>query len=175
MNSRSIARCGLCCALLVCSAWVSIPFGPIPATLQTLVLALLPQVLPRREAVLTVVCYVVLGVAGLPVFSGFGAGIGALAGPTGGFIWGFVVGMVPCAAIMQHESAPSALRVPAGAAALLVVCYALGTAQLMVVGGMGLSAALAIAVLPFVIPDAIKVAASMVLGRTIARATRFAR
>lgn len=167
---RGVARCGLCCALLVCSAWVTVPIGPIPVTLQTLVLALLPQVLPRREAVLTVAVYVLIGIAGLPVFSGFGSGIGALLGPTGGFIWGFVVGMVPAAAVMQAERLPRSARVPLGAAILLAVCYLLGTVQLMAVSGMGVVPALAGAVLPFIIPDVLKVAASMVLSRAISRA-----
>ena len=91
MTSRSIAQCGLCCALLACSAWVTIPFGPVPFTLQTLAVALVPQVLARREAVFTVAAYLVLGAIGLPVFSGFQGGIGVLAGPTGGFLWGFLV------------------------------------------------------------------------------------
>ena len=80
MTSRSIAQCGLCCALLACSAWVTIPFGPVPFTLQTLAVALVPQVLGRREAVFTVAAYLVLGAIGLPVFSGFQGGIGVLAG-----------------------------------------------------------------------------------------------
>ena len=169
MSSRSIARSGLCCALLVASAWVSIPFGPVPFTLQTLVVALLPQVLPPRDAVLTVVSYVLLGCVGLPVFSSFQGGIGVLAGPTGGFIWGFILSMVPAAAIMHAGRLSRGLRVPLGAAVLLVICYVLGCAQLMLVSGMGLPAALAAAVLPFVIPDLAKVAVSMALARAVNR------
>lgn len=171
MSSMRIARCSLCCALLVCSAWISLAFGPVPFTLQTLVLALLPQVLPRRDAVLTVAVYVVLGLVGLPVFANFQGGIGALAGPTGGFIWGFIVSMVPAAAIMRAEALPmpALARTVLGAAVLLLVCYACGTAQLVVLGGMSVPAALAVAVLPFIVPDAVKVAASIVLARAINR------
>ena len=110
MSSRSVARCGLCCALLACSAWISIPFGPVPFTLQTLVIMLLPQIMPAREALMTVAAYVLLGCAGLPVFSSFQGGAGVLLGPTGGFIWGFVVSMVPGAALMRARRLPAALR-----------------------------------------------------------------
>ncbi len=170
MSSRSVARCGLCCALLACSAWISIPFGPVPFTLQTLVIMLLPQIMPAREALMTVAAYVLLGCAGLPVFSSFQGGAGVLLGPTGGFIWGFVVSMVPGAALMRARRLPAALRTVAGAVVLLAICYALGTLQLMVVSEMDLPAALAAAVLPFIVPDLAKMAASMVLASAINRA-----
>ena len=171
MTSRSLARCGLCCALLVCSAWTSITFGPVPFTLQTLVLTLLPQILSRNESVMVVVVYVLLGLVGLPVFSNFQAGLAAIMGPTGGFIWGFIVSMVPAATIVHAESLPARLRVPLGAAVLLAICYALGTVQLMAVSGMDVYAALAAAVLPFIVPDVAKAAVSIMLAAAINRAT----
>lgn len=167
MTSRSIAQCGLCCALLACSAWVTIPFGPVPFTLQTLAVALVPQVLGRREAVFTVAAYLVLGAIGLPVFSGFQGGIGVLAGPTGGFLWGFLVGMVPAATIMGISRMPRAAAAGLGCAVLLLISYALGTLQIMFVGGMELPAALAVAVLPFVVPDIVKLIAACALARAV--------
>ena len=169
MSSQSITRCAVCTALLVCSAWVTVPLGPVPFTLQTLVLALLPQVLSRRDAMAVVVTYVVLGLVGLPVFSSFQGGFSALAGPTGGFIWAFVISMYPSATIMQAEGLPERGRVVLGAVVLLAICYTLGTIQLMLVGNLSVVAALSAAVLPFVIPDALKVAASMVCARAINR------
>ncbi len=79
-------------ALLAVSAQVMLPLGPVPFTLQTLVIAMVPAVLDTATSVFTVLAYVVLGAVGLPVFAGFNGGIGALAGPTGGFLWGFVLG-----------------------------------------------------------------------------------
>ena len=170
MTSRSIAQCGLCCALLACSAWVTIPFGPVPFTLQTLAVALVPQVLARREAVFTVAAYLVLGAIGLPVFSGFQGGIGVLAGPTGGFLWGFLVGMVPAAAITGTSRIPRPVAAGLGCAVLLLVSYVLGTLQIMAVGGMELPAALAVAVLPFVVPDIVKLIVACALARAVNRA-----
>ncbi|HBG3383142.1 TPA: biotin transporter BioY, partial [Clostridioides difficile] len=67
MTTRSIARCGVCIALFACSAWFTVPLGPIPFTMQTFVLALLPQVLGTRDAFFTVVVYLLLGAVGVPV------------------------------------------------------------------------------------------------------------
>ena len=53
MSNRQIARCGVCIALLAVSAWVTVPLGPVPFTLQTFVLALLPQVMRTRDALFT--------------------------------------------------------------------------------------------------------------------------
>lgn len=167
MTSRSIAQCALCCALLACSAWVTIPFGPVPFTLQTLVVGLIPQVLGRREAIFTVAAYLVIGAIGLPVFSSFQGGIGVLAGPTGGFLWGFLVGMVPAATIMHTERMPHAAAAALGSAVLLLISYALGTVQIMFVGSMELPAALAVAVVPFVVPDIVKLVVAFALARAV--------
>lgn len=92
MEAKRVARAGVMTALLAVSAQVMLPLGPVPFTLQTLVLAMVPAVLDPATSVFTVLAYVVLGAVGLPVFAGFNGGIGALAGPTGGFLWGFVLG-----------------------------------------------------------------------------------
>lgn len=170
MSSQDIARCGLCCALLAVSAWVSVPIGPVPFTLQTLVLAMLPGVLGGREAVLTVAAYLILGIAGLPVFSNMMGGLGVIAGPTGGFLWGFLLGMVAAVRIEALEGVPALPREVLSRSALLVISYVLGTAQLVIVGSMALPAALAVAVLPFVVPDIVKAAAGVALARAVSRA-----
>jgi biotin transport system substrate-specific component len=77
-------------ALIGAGAWVSVPFVPVPLTLQTL-FVLLSGVLLRRWGFLPPLCYLALGALGLPVFHNGLAGIGVLLGPTGGFVIGFVV------------------------------------------------------------------------------------
>lgn len=85
MEAKRVARAGVMAALLAVSAQVMVPIGPVPFTLQTLVLAMVPAVLDPATSVFTVLAYVMLGAVGLPIFAGFNGGIGALAGPTGGF------------------------------------------------------------------------------------------
>lgn len=175
MEIQNVARAGLSVALLAVSAWVSLPIGPVPFTLQTMVLALLPAVLDRRTACLTIAAYLLLGALGLPVFASFGGGIGTIAGPTGGFLWGFLFGIFAATTIvrMLPKAVPPLARVLAGDIAMILIAYACGTVQLMGVASLDLPGALAVAVLPFVIPDAVKVfvgasiglAASKALGR----------
>lgn len=170
MSTRSIARCGVLVALLAASAWITVPLGPVPFTMQTFVLALLPQVLGTRDALFTVVIYLLLGAVGVPVFSGFQGGLGVLMGPTGGYLLGFAAGM-PVAGFVAHaDMLPRRARGVAAGIALLAVSYVLGTFQLMNVYGIDAPAALAVAVAPFVVPDVVKVAMSVGVAERINRA-----
>ena len=170
MSNRQVTRCGVCIALLAVSAWVTVPLGPVPFTLQTFVLALLPQVMRTRDALFIVVVYLLLGAVGMPVFSGFQAGLGVLLGPTGGYLMGFAAGMPVAGAIAHTSALPRRARGAAGGVALLAVSYALGTIQLMNVYALDAPAALAVAVAPFVVPDAVKVVASVGVAERVNRA-----
>lgn len=174
MQTRQIARAGVAVALLAVSSWVSVPFGPVPFTLQTLVLTMMPVALEGAAPVFAVVAYVLLGAIGLPVFAGFAGGVGALAGPTGGFLWGFILGMAAACALLRvlpRGLSPMARAIVADAA-LLLVSYACGTAQLMVVGSLELARALLMAVVPFIVPDIVKLVVGARIGWTVARAER---
>lgn len=170
MSNRQVARCGVCIALLSVSAWVTVPLGPVPFTLQTFALALLPQVMRTRDALFTVVVYLLLGAVGVPVFSGFQGGFGVLMGPTGGYLLGFAVGMPVAGAVAHAGVLPRRARGVAAGIALLAVSYVLGTFQLMNVYGIDAPAALAVAVAPFVVPDAAKVALSVGVAERVNRA-----
>ena len=170
MSTRSIARCGVCVALLTVSAWVTVPLGPVPFTLQTFALALLPQIMGTREATLTVIVYLLLGAMGVPVFSGFQGGIGVLMGPTGGYLLGFAAAMPVAGAISHASMMPRRASGALAGVALLAVSYALGTFQLMNVYGIDALAALAVAVVPFVVPDVVKVVLSVGVAERLRRA-----
>ncbi len=92
-RTRSIAFVGLTIALIWVSAWVTVPIGPIPFTLQMFAITFAIVVLKPKEAMAAVVGYLVLGAIGVPVFSSMRGGIGVLAGPTGGFLWGYLFGV----------------------------------------------------------------------------------
>lgn len=146
------------------------PLGPVPFTLQTLVLAMLPIALGGRDAVVTVAVWMVAGAIGLPVFSGFSGGIGHILGPTGGFIWGFLVGTAFAAAVLRLTMIPEGVREGLSAGAMLLASYALGTAQLVALLGISPAAALGMAVLPFVVPDVLKAGAGIAAGRAVRHA-----
>jgi biotin transport system substrate-specific component len=147
-------------ALIAAGAWVSIPFLPVPLTLQTL-FVLLSGVLLRRWGFLPPLCYLVLGSVGLPVFHNGLAGIGILLGPTGGFMVGFVAaGLV---AGLAYERQERSVRMVGLVLAGLAV-YAFGATWLVLSTGMPLTAAVVVGVLPFLLGDALKTAAAYTLG-----------
>lgn len=69
---------------------IPIPISPVPITLTNLVLFISLYILSWKEALISYILYLLLGICGLPVFSGFSGGIGKLAGPTGGYLAGFI-------------------------------------------------------------------------------------
>lgn len=171
MGVEAITRCGVSVALLAVSAAVRLAVGPVPFTLQTLVLTLLPIALGGRLAIASVAIYLLLGATGLPVFSGMQGGIGVLAGPTGGFLWGFLIGELLAALALGREGrAAQGPRAWLAAACVLLASYAAGTIQLMVVLDVGPGAAMASAVLPFVVPDLVKSVVGVTAGRRVRRA-----
>ena len=170
MSNRQVARCGVCIALLAVSAWITVPLGPVPFTMQTFVLALLPQIMRTRDALFTVVVYLLLGAVGVPMFSGFQGGLGVLLGPTGGYLLGFAAGMPVAGAVMHADVLPRRARGVAAGVALLAVSYALGTFQLMNVYAIDAPSALAVAVMPFIVPDVVKVMASVGVAERVCRA-----
>lgn len=170
MGSRDIARIAACVALLAVASWVSIPLGPVPFTLQTMALAMVPVVLDGRGAVWAVAIYLLLGGVGLPVFSNMSGGIAALAGPTGGFLWGFLLGMMVSTVIRDKGEALGHARWPLALAALLLVSYLAGTIQFTIVSGSDVMTGLVMCVLPFIVPDVVKLACGLALGRAVRRA-----
>ena len=160
---------GVFAALLVVLSQVSIPLPTgIPVTLQTFAGALCGCVLGPAVGSAAVGVYLALGAVGVPVFAGFGAGPGTLFGPTGGYILGFVF----TALAMWGAEAKLGEKLPAriaGMAVGLVLCYAFGTAWFMVVyaranGAIGLGAALSMCVIPFILPDCVKIALAMLVA-----------
>ena len=91
-RTRSVVFVGLTIAIMAVS-WVVVPLGPIPFTLQMFAITFAIVVLSPKEAIAAITGYLLLGAVGVPVFSGMRGGIGVLAGPTGGFLWGYLFGV----------------------------------------------------------------------------------
>ena len=140
--------------IAICS-WISIPMT-VPFTLQTFAVFLAVGVLGGKRGSLAVLIYILLGAVGIPVFAGFSGGIGVLLGNTGGYIIGFLF---------------SALLM------WLIVCYAIGTVWFMVVyaqnsGAVGLATVLGWCVIPFIIPDLVKIALALTLSKRLSKALK---
>ena len=193
-HTRSIAFIGLTIAIMAVSAWVTVPLGPIPFTLQMFAVTFAIVVLKPQEAIAAIVGYLLLGAIGVPVFSGMRGGVGVLAGPTGGFLWGYLFGVAAAVLLLMVVRSRSARREaqadPASAAALTgvqkalgflrvagveiiagilftAISYLCGWAQYMAVAGVGPEAAFLACVAPFVVVDLIKIVAAVACARAV--------
>lgn len=156
------ALLGACIAM---GAWLQLPLGPVPFTLQPLFSFLAGFLLGPLGGPAAVLLYVAAGVLGLPVFAGGASGIGVLFGPTGGYLSGFVLG-AGVAGLAARAGRPLswARGIALGGLALAVV-YAVGALQLRAVLGLSWRAALAMGVAPFLLQDAVKVALAIATAR----------
>ena len=170
LQTKDAAMIAVCAAVMAVCSWISIP-AAVPFTMQTFGVFLAVGLLGGRNGTLAVVIYLLLGAAGLPVFSGFTGGIGHLFGATGGYIIGFVFSAL-LMWLMEHLLGRSLKALVASMIAGLLVCYAFGTAWFMVVyardsGSIGLITALSWCVFPYIIPDALKILLAAVITRRL--------
>jgi biotin transport system substrate-specific component len=176
-KARSITRIGLIIALLAAAAQIQVPVGPVPFTLQSMVVMAICMVFSPAEALLSIGGYLLAGAIGLPVGAGFRGGPAWLAGPTGGFLMGFMAAAALTAAIKRLAAAntwlysrQAILDACVGVAAMAAY-YCCGVGWLMASTGVRLTAALSFAVLPFLLPDIAKLVAALACARSFRSAT----
>ena len=175
LSTADLTVIAVCTVLIAVCSWISIP-SVVPFTLQTFAVFCVLEVTGGRRGTLAIVVYLLLAALGLPVLHGFSGGPGAVLGTTGGYLLGFIlVGLVYWLSEKLFGN-----KLPARIAALvlgLLLCYAFGTAWFMYVyardtGAIGLGSALTWCVLPFVIPDLIKLALAVILAGRLRKALK---
>jgi biotin transport system substrate-specific component len=163
MKGRDLTLTALLAAMLCAAAPWSVPVGPVPVSLATFAVYLAGASAGWKRGGLAALVYVLLGCAGLPVFSGFSGGIQKLFGVTGGFIMGYI----PCALLsgLPADIFPgSRWAPPAGMALGTLALYAMGTAWFMLQTRSSLPAALLVCVVPFLAVDAGKIVLASLLA-----------
>ncbi|MBO4831906.1 MAG: biotin transporter BioY [Oscillospiraceae bacterium] len=170
LTVRDMAEVGLFTAVLVICSWISIP-STVPFTLQTLAIFLSAGLLGTRKSVAAVIVYILLGAAGVPVFSGFRAGIGTILGPTGGYMIGFIPAVIIAGAGISRFGRSFPVMA-ASMSAGLIVCYAFGTLWFAFVytgaaNVTGIGSILSMCVVPYIVPDAVKIILAAILSRRI--------
>ncbi len=166
-----IALVAMMTALIAVCSWISVPIGDVPFTMQTFAVFVAVGLLGWKRSALSVIVYILLGAVGVPVFSGFKGGIGTLVGPTGGYIVGFI--FLALIAGLIIDKFPKKVYVMCIAMVLgLIVCYAFGTAWFMYIyirntGAITLTAVLGMCVVPYIIPDLVKMALSIVITKAV--------
>lgn len=159
-------------ALIAICSWISIPMT-IPFTLQTFAVFVTVGLLGMKRGTLSVIAYVILGAIGVPVFAGFSGGFGILLGSTGGYIVGFIFTAFLTGFILDKFGRKLPVMILAMTLGL-IVCYAFGTVWFMVVyarttGSIGVLTTLSWCVIPYIIPDAVKIAIAIVLTKRLSK------
>lgn len=135
---------------------VTLPWTPVPVTMQPLFVVLAGVMLGPRLGALSMGAYVTVGALGAPVFSNGGAGLPWLLGPTGGYLLAAPIAAFAAGALCGRDGGPA--RLLAGLVLGIATMYLGGVAQLMALTGQSLAATLAIGVVPFLVGDATKIA-----------------
>lgn len=160
---RELTRTALFVALFAVSGYLSfpLPFSPVPVTAQTMVLNLIALSFPPKQTFKTIGIYIAAGAAGLPIFAMGSSGLGALFGPGGGYLWGFLAAAVSISMLKQ-------LRRGRGgfvyyfliALAGIPLVYLFGVSQMAFVLSMDVRRAVALGAMPFIPGDVFKCAAA---------------
>lgn len=168
----------ICAALIAICSWISIPFGQIPFTLQTMAVFIVLMTIGGKRGLVSIICYLLLGAIGVPVFAGFKGGFAVLLGPTGGFLVGFIA--VALLYRLLSEKVFGRFMTSYGKRLVFniviaiiceIVMYAIGVVWFMTVytpdtGRAGLTLALTVCCFPYLIPDLIKlVLASLISSK----------
>ena len=170
MKTKDMTLIAVMAALICIAGPLTIPVGPIPLSLATFAVYLAGSVLGRKKGTIAVGLYLLIGIIGVPVFSGFSGGFQKIAGVTGGYL----IGYLPCAYLsgVGAEKRDSmgwwfhTLMLVAGT----VLLYTIGTVNFMLHTGNGLGAALSLCVIPFLPGDAVKVAGATLITQTLKKA-----
>jgi len=169
----NMACISLTAVIITICSWISIP-ATIPFTLQTFAVFLANATLGGKRAAAAAAIYILLGAVGIPVFSNFKGGLPAIAGPTGGYITGFIIMSLLywlITSIAGHKPVVKATALVLG----LLSLYAFGTGWFIVTynaaggapGPVNLSTALSWCVFPFIIPDLVKLTLAVIISEKI--------
>lgn len=178
LNTYNMALIAVSAALITICSWISVPFGSVPFTLQTLAIFAILMILGGKRGTVTIAIYLLLGLVGLPVFANFQGGAARLVGPTGGYLVGFLfVGLIYWLVVdvllknVLPKNRIAAFAVKAVVCVVtLAVLYVFGTVWFVNIytnsegNKVGYAAAMAWCVTPFIIPDLAKLAVATVIA-----------
>lgn len=154
MKAKELTQIALCIVIIAVCAMISIPIFAVPFTMQLFGVFLTCLIL-RKKSIFAVISYILLGMVGVPVFAGFKGGLQVILGPTGGFIVGFVFIALIVGLSKKHKLMYMIIS--------LLVCYLFGSLWFWFVTKTSLALALVYCVLPYIIPDLIKLGGALLL------------
>jgi biotin transport system substrate-specific component len=169
MQTNKMIKAALMTALTAVGAYliIPLPFSPVPITLQTFFVLLSGRLLGKKYGVLSQIVYLLLGAAGLPIFSGGRGGIGILVGPTGGFLISFII-----AAWIAGHYAENKIKNFLIYSAAVLSNYIIGSIYFILITGTGLVSALNMTVIPFIPGDIFKILLIIIIAPIIEKRIR---
>lgn len=167
MKTKEIVNISLFATLLAVCAWICVPMT-VPFTLQTFAVFLAMLVLGGKRGIGVITIYMFLGIIGIPVFAGGTAGIGVILGATGGYMIGWIFLGLLMWFLDQTGKKEKNLQIITMVAGLFL-CYAFGTLWFtnIYAKGSSFAVALGMCVVPFVIPDLVKMWLAFVVSKRI--------
>ncbi len=166
MNAREIAFAAMFIALTAIGAWIEVPIGPVPVTLQVLMVLLAGLLLGARLGFVSMLLYILTGTVGLPVFAGFSGGFVHIYGPTGGYLLAFPIAAF-LAGYITEKTGESVRGMTIGSLLGVLVIYALGWLRLGLFMAGDFGKAFELGVLPFVPFDVLKAAIAVGVAKTV--------
>ena len=163
---RMSVYASLMAAFIAVGAYIAIPIGPVPIVLQNLFVLLTGLLLGSRWGLAAVGLYLLAGACGLPVFAGGQGGIGRLLGPTGGYLLSYLPAVFVIGRINAIFGKGAFIDV-IGMLCATAITYTCGVSWLKVLTGMTWYKAVAVGMLPFLIGDALKIAAAVPLAKAL--------
>ena len=170
MTVKDITLIAVFVAIITVCSWINIPLGPVPFTLQTFAIFTVAGLLETKRGLITIFIYIMLGMIGVPVFTQFKAGLNVLAGPTGGYVIGFIFTVLIIGTVTKaFSNKTKKLRNVMMILSMIVgdiACFGIGTIHFVYMMKVDLTSAFTICVVPYIIPDLVKmVLATMIIER----------
>ena len=163
---RWMVLASLMAALTAVGAYIHVPIGPVPIVLSTLFVILSGLLLGSRWGLTSMALYLLVGAIGIPVFAGGKGGLAHFLGPTGGYLFGYLLASWMTGFISERSRGLMALDILAVVVGSLMI-YAFGVPWLKMVTQMSWQKALIAGALPFLIGDAVKAFAVLILARAL--------
>lgn len=168
-NLKALTQISLAAALLSVSAWITLG-GAIPITAQTLTLSLILILLGGKKGAIATALYILIGATGVPVYAGFSGGVGHLFSESGGFIFGFLA-LALVYLLVTGIFGDGAISTVSALVLGTCTLYLLGSLWYAALysGGASFGAILSLTVLPYLLPDALKLTLAVLVGRRLKR------
>jgi biotin transport system substrate-specific component len=163
---RMVVLASLMAALTAVGAYIHVPIGPVPIVLSTFFVILSGLLLGSHWGPTSMGLYLLVGAIGMPVFAGGKGGLAHFIGPTGGYLFGYVLASWITGFISERSPGLLILDILAVLLGSLVI-YGLGIPWLKLVTQMSWTKTLTAGMVPFLIGDAVKASVAIILARSV--------